>query len=547
MRVAEAVGRTLAALGADHVFGVVGSGNFYVTNALVVGGCRFVAARHENGAAMMADAFSRVTGRVSVVSLHQGCGLTNALTAVTESAKSHTPVLVVVGDTPPSQRTSNFWIDQAAVVDGLGVEVATVHSARTAVDDAARAYHRAALGRRTVVLNLPLDIQDAECSWSVADIPPATEVIPPGPSPDAVRRVADMLAAAERPLLLGGRGARHAAGAMERLADTCGALLATSAVARGLFASNPWYLDVMGGFATPAAAELTQSADVIVAFGAGLNRWTTRNGTLIGASARVVQIDLDVDAIGFHRPVDVGVVGDTAEVAEAVADRLVARGAAPSGWRNAQTKEVIDAGCDWRVVPYRDVDEPGRIDPRTFTIDVDRRLPSERIVVTDGGNFNGYPAMFLDVPDADGYCLPLAFQSIGLALPAGIGTALARPDRLTVVGVGDGGFMMSLTELDTAVRLELPLVVLVYNDDAYGAEVHHFAPDGEPVDIVRFPSTDIAAIAAGFGCSALTVRSVDDLAGLDRWLAASRRAPLVIDAKIASFPSWVLAHTFADE
>jgi thiamine pyrophosphate-dependent acetolactate synthase large subunit-like protein len=107
--------------------------------------------------------------------------------------------------------------------------------------------------------------------------------------------------------------------------------------------------------------------------------------------------------------------------------------------------------------------------------------------------------------------------------------------------------MMSLVELDTAVRLGLPLVVVVYNDSAYGAEVHHFGHTGQSLDIVEFPDTDIAAIARGFGCTGITVRSLEDLSGLSDWLDGDRSAPIVIDAKTISFPSWVDAHAFVGE
>ena len=117
----------------------------------------------------------------------------------------------------------------------------------------------------------------------------------------------------------------------------------------------------------------------------------------------------------------------------------------------------------------------------------------------------GYPSMFLVVPDECGFCFTQAFQSIGLGLATAIGAALARPDRLPVAALGDGGALMGAAELETVVRLGLPMVVVVYNDDAYGAEVHHFGPDGHRLDTVRFPETDLAAIARGFGFEAVTV------------------------------------------
>lgn len=545
MKVAEAVGQTLGHLGVRQVFGVVGSGNFHVTNALIAAGARFVAARHEHGAAVMADAFSRATGEVCVVSLHQGCGLTNALTGITEAAKSRTPVLVVTGDTSPTQSTSNFWIEQELTVRGVGATSERVHGARTAVADAARAYSRALLERRTVVLHLALDVQQQELDWSAEIVPPVPERVVPTASPDGVRRLVDLLAEAERPVLVAGRGALDARTQLEDLAEAAGALLTTSAVARGLFAGNHWYLDVMGGFATPTAADLITDADVLVAFGASLNQWTTRAGRLVGGATTVAQVDLDLDAIGRHHRVDLGIQGDCASTAGAVTAELATRGTPKEGYRSPAVADRIKAGRRWQDEPYDDTSDGMRIDPRTLTIALDRMLPRERVVVPDGGNFNGYPAMFLEVPDNRGYCLPLAFQSIGMALAAAIGASVATHDRLTVAGIGDGGFMMCLAELDTAARLALPLAVVVYDDAAYGAEVHHF-PD-HPLDTVVFPDTDIAAIARGFGCTGVTVRNVEDLEQVRAWLAGPRTSPIVIDAKITSFPSWVLAHSFADE
>ncbi|MFC5929429.1 thiamine pyrophosphate-binding protein [Cryobacterium melibiosiphilum] len=546
MRVAEAVGRTLALLGVGHVFGVVGSGNFHVTNALISGGVTFTAARHENGAACMADAFARASGHVTALTVHQGCGLTNALTGIGEAAKSRTPVLVLAGETPGTDQTSNFWIDQAGVVAALGVRVERIHSAKTAVNDTIRAFRLARDQRRTVLLNLPLDVQEEEVAWSPDLVGELSPRMASGPSPDAVGRLADLLAGADRPVLVGGRGAFGAVEEIRRVAAISGALLTTSAVGRGLFHEDAWYLDVMGGFSTPVTAELIEGADLIVAFGASLNRWTTRSGALLRGST-VVQIDDTADAIGVHTPVALGIVGDCAQVAGLVAAELARREVQQVGYRTELVAGVIASGVRWRDVPFDDIDSASTVDPRALTIALDDMLPMERVVVPDGGNFNGYPAMFLQIPDEKGYCVPLAFQSIGLALPSAIGAALATPGRLAVAGIGDGGFMMSLVELDTAVRLHLGLVVIVYNDNAYGAEVHHFVHGGGSLETVEFPETDIAAIARGFGCRGVTVRSIADLVGVKSWLDGERSVPLVIDAKISSFPSWVLAHTFDEE
>jgi thiamine pyrophosphate-dependent acetolactate synthase large subunit-like protein len=153
--------------------------------------------------------------------------------------------------------------------------------------------------------------------------------------------------------------------------------------------------------------------------------------------------------------------------------------------------------------------------------------------------------MFLDVPDADGFVFTQAFQAVGLGLASAIGAAAARPDRLTAAAVGDGGLLMGVSELETAVRLGLDMIVVVYDDEAYGAEVHHFGPDGHPLEHVRFPPADIAAIGRGFGCAGVTVRSAADLAAVGDWVRGPRDRPLVVDAKVTrSVPSWWLEEAF---
>ncbi len=585
MLVSEAVGAALAGLGADTVFGVVGSGNFHVTNALVARGARFVAARHECGAACMADGWARMTGRPGIVSVHQGPGLTNAVTGITEAAKSRTPMLVLAADVAATAVRSNFRIDVASIATAVGATPERLHSAGSAVADVTRAYRTAESERRTVVLALPLDVQGAECPQPALAGPESGQIVASvagatasaggaggaggtasagGAAPgDAISALAAVIAGARRPVFIAGRGARisGARGDLERLAAACGALLATSAAAKGLFRGSPWDLDVSGSFASPLAAELIRGADLVVGWGCALNMWTLRHGHLIGPDAKVIQVDHEASALGAHRPVDLGVLGDVAVTARATASALAAGAAhrpraagsagpldgdeAATGYRSAALRARLASEIRWRDVPYADDSDRSRIDPRTLTIALDDLLPAERIVAVDSGNFMGYPSMYLSVPDADGFCFTQAYQSIGLGLASAIGSAIARPDRLTLAALGDGGALMGISEIETVVRLGLPMVIVIYDDEAYGAEVHHFGPDGHPLDVVRFPPADIAAIGRGFGCEAITVRGLGDLGPVRGWLDGSRSRPLVIDAKVTSERgSWWLEEAF---
>ena len=540
MRVAEAVGRTLVAEGVHQAFGVVGSDNFHATNAMVAAGARFVAARHEGGAVTMADAYSRVSGSVAALTVHQGCGLTNAMTGLTEAAKSRTPMVVLAAEA--SQPGSNFFVDQPGLARAVGAVSERVASAESAVGDVVRAVRRARTERRTVLLNLPLEVQSLDCpEWSPV---PAEDTAPPlAPDGDAVHALSAALADAQRPVFVAGRGALAARAELEALAAATGALLATSAVAKGLFRDNPWSLDVSGGFASPLAAELITGADIIVGWGCALNMWTMRHGRLIAPGATVAQVDLDVAALGAARPVDIGVVGDVGATAREVLGALAGR--EQPGYREPGLAGRIGRKVRWADVPFDDESRDGRIDPRTFTLGLDAVLPLERVVGVDSGNFMGYPTMFLSVPDERGFCFTQAFQSIGLGLATAIGAALAQPDRLPVAALGDGGALMSVAELETVVRLGLPMVVAVYDDEAYGAEVHHFGPDGHPLDTVRFPATDLAAIGRGFGCEGVTVREPADLAAVQSWVQGPRSRPLVIDAKVTrDRGSWWLEEAF---
>jgi thiamine pyrophosphate-dependent acetolactate synthase large subunit-like protein len=530
--VADVVGATLAALGVKDAFGILGSGNLVVTNALVRHGAQFHHARHEMSATCMADGYARVTGRVGVVSVHQGPGLTNTMTGLAEAAKSRTPVLVLAGETPAAALTSNFRIDQHDLVESVGAIADRVHSANTAADDAARAYQRAITERRPVVLMLPIDIQPQPAVQTEPSRPPLPELGPPEPSAQAIRQAADLLTTAQRPAIIAGRGAVLAdAGAeLEVLGQTIGAVLATSAPANGLFAGLPYALGISGGFASPFAAKTLPQADVVLVFGASVNHWTTKHGAMIGPDARVIQIDVDPRALGRNRPADLAILADATATARALTDELDRRSHTNQGFRTPELRHEI-ASSTWRHDPYEDASTDEWIDPRTASIALNDLLPRDRAVAVDSGHFLGYPAMFLEVPDARAWLFPNGFQAVGLGLGNAIGAAIAQPDRPTIAAIGDGGAFMALAELETAARLKLMLLVMIYDDAAYGAEVHHFAPMGHDVSLVRFPDADLAGIARAAGAKAATVRRTEDLSIVEEWLA-NPHGPLVLDVKV---------------
>ena len=533
--VAAVIAQDLAGYGARRCFGLLGTANFKISHALVEAGVELISARHEGNAASMADAYAKSTGELTLCSVHSGPGLTNAITGICEAAKSRTPLLVLAGDVPTGNVRSNFYIEQAELVRSIGAVSERIHTASSAREDTLRAVTRATRDRQTVVLSLPLDVQDAPLplSNSPLQLPPAACRMHPDPA--AVRWLVDAILQSRRPLVLGGRGAvvSDAEPALAALADRIGALLATSVCGHGLFANNPWSLGISGGFSSPIADELIAESDLILAFGASLTAWTTKKGKLIAPDATIVQIDIETAKLGYHTPVQHAVLGDAKAAAEDLMTELQRRAGSREqpGRRSEAIRERIRAG-DNHNSAYQDVSNVDFIDPRTLSKAVDEILPRDRVVASDSGHFCGWVPRYLRVPNARASCLSHSFQSVGLGLASAIGLAVANPGKLAVLGAGDGGFMMSIADLETALRLKLRMCILIYNDSSYAAEVHFFRRQGYSIDIVQFPETDFAAIARGYGASAATVRTLADLAPLREWVNNGAQGLFVIDARI---------------
>jgi acetolactate synthase I/II/III large subunit len=512
----------LAAARVERVFGLLGNGNVdLVADLTARHGTHYVAARHEAGAVAMADGQARATGEVAVCTTTQGPGLTNATTALITAARSRSRVLLVVGDPAGSNARTNQRLDHGRFIAATDVEFIDVGTR----DDWAAAT-RAALAAahlRTVVLNLPIAGMDGPAGGPVPTAGPAAPPADPEPDPDAVREVARLLRGARRPLLLAGRGATSAAArdALIRLAEATGAALVTSLAAKGLFGGHPHHLGFVGGMGAPQANAAAAGADVVAVFGASLTPWTTERGTLL-SQATIVHCDLSPASSATVR-VDLPVRGDAAALAAALLAEAGDGRPVDNGWwpPAAEPDRAADHATD-----------DGGLHPAAVVDWFDDVLPAERTVVVDGGHFIAFALPRLRVPDPSGSMLTLDFGSIGLGLPTAIGAAMARPDRRCLLAVGDGGFLMALPELDTAVRERVPLLALVLNDDAYGAEYHHLARHGLATGISTFDSRSIADIAAAMGARTTRIASPADLAALDHRRFDHLDGPHVVEACI---------------
>lgn len=531
------VAQTLAAH-IDHVFGVMGNGNAHFLDALERStDVHYTAVRHEAGGVVAADAYHRASGRLAAATATYGAGFTNTLTALAESVQAHVPLVLVVGDEPTSGPRP--WdVDQIALASAVGARTYTVGRADAAATTVIAIEHALAY-RVPTVLAIPYDVAKLEAG-SVSAAPQPTLPAPIAPSPFARAAIADLaaaLAAAERPVLIAGRGAwiSGAADALGRLADATGAVTATTALGRGMFPRPEFDLGVTGGFGADGAMELISTADVAVVFGAGLNQFTMRFGALFAPGTRVVQVDIAPAAT--HPHVGGFIRGDARLVAEALCDELATRDAAPSGWR-----ERVDIAA----LRARDGGDPlapdGRLDPRSVAERIGELLESapstrDRVVVTDGGHFLGWANMYWSVASPDRMMMVgTAYQSIGLGFPSVAGAARARPEATIVLSTGDGGGLMALSDLESAVRVAAGRgLAVVWNDAAYGAEINLYGLQGLAREPMLIPEVDFAGLASAVGARGVVVRTLADLDELARWVQvpASDRPFLLLDCRIS--------------
>lgn len=532
----DLVAATVLDRGVRYAFGLLGDANLAAMAKAVAGGVVLCSSRHESGAVAMAAGFALTTGEPAFATVTRGPGVTNALTALTSAVRDGAPLVLLAGDAGAYDVWGPQRIDQLPVLTATGALVWSCEEPVRLAADLHDAFDRAAAEQRPIVINVPTDV--IHSPLPPGPQPPAssdrrgpTGYAAEPPSPASVAHIADMLLRARRPVLLAGRGAvRAQAGQpLRALAERSGALLATTLPAHGLFGDDPFALGFAGGFASRIRRELLEAADVVLAVGCSLNRYTTMEGRLL-TDATVIHCDADPDAIGRQHRADVAMVADARLAAEALEDAVGRRGREGDGYRTAPVRRTIARSRAGKE--YADRSDDQGLDPRAFLQALDAALADQRRVVVDVGHFSTFPCQVLEV-NRPGTLLPcFGFGSVGLSVATGIGAALAGHDEAVVSVVGDGGMLMSLGELETAARLKVPLIIAVLNDAAYGAEVHHLRHRGLPTDVAKFlPPVDFADIATSLRIRSLRLRTRDDLEGLPA-AVSRRRGPVVLDVRV---------------
>ncbi|MFN7085951.1 MAG: thiamine pyrophosphate-binding protein [Burkholderiales bacterium] len=521
--------------GVDHVFGIPGTQNLAVIDALrETPEIRFILTRHEQGAAFMAYGFARAAGRASVVTATEGPGVTNLVTAIGAAYRGFVPVISVCGvqESALRERDATQDMDQISFMRPVTKWAYSIPNVRK-VQEAVRKAFRVALTEPRGPAHIEAASEILLQQTVLEAIEPAayrTTVLPSCASAQLDAAFA-LLSRAERPVFVVGRGVLNeaATAAMVELAERTGIPVAALQYSPDAFPmTHPLALGPLGRNGWDSANRAVPAADVIVAVGAHFDVFSTMHKYgIFGERAKIVHHSTVPGHIGIVFPVALGVTGSTASFIAGLNARAAKAGLRRQWLDAAQARADCEAGLQAALRPDA---EP--IQPQFVAHTIRRVLPRDGILITDAGNgakhvrnyFKSYePGTFMCIDD---------WASIGGALPIALGVKLARPGRPVLCASGDMGAMCNIGELETAVRENIPVVHVVLNDQGLGNErafqQEHYGGRFYAVD---YRNPDFGALARVFGAHGEQVRKPQDLEGaLQRAFASGK--PALVDVLI---------------
>lgn len=530
MKVYEAVASALVLEGVENIFGLMGDGNISLWGAVgKQSNIEIFSARNEAGAVAMADGYFRGTGNVGVATVTCGPGLTQIGTSLMAASRNRSAIVVIIGEIPPGDKNGLQMMDQRRFVEACCARYHTLTKPDNVADEIADAFFAARVHRCPVVLNLPIDIQEKALEWEF-DYRASTEFLPSPPgaaTEEATATLLDRLVNSERPIFIAGRGARvsGARTAILELAERTGALLATSLQAKGMFEGEPYDIGIAGSYANASGEELFGEADFVLGIGAEVGYYTSEGGLLF-PSAQVARIDIS------PVPAQLGVVpglyvsGDARKTVERICELMADRQVRKTGFRTGATREIMLAQRE----PHPRATDG--LDPRVLMSSLSVALPDDVLVTCGAGHFLGFAAMDLAIPPAGDIQFSVQFGAVGQTVPVAFGIGVGNPNRPHIVIEGDGSLMMNLQEVESVARHRIPIVLIVWNDAGFGAEVHKLKAKGFEPSLAQWKSPDFVALARSLGGDGILLESETEIGAAVRKGLGSGGL-FVIDARVS--------------
>lgn len=515
----EVLVQSLADAGVDYVFGLPGSVIMNTIDKFVDRDIRFVSTRHEQVAATMADGYARVTGRPGVTLSHVGPGVANQIVGIAAAYRDGSPVVAISGNEDQARLGRDVWHewDVEAVFRPFTKWNDRIERGEDTARQIRQALVKSVSGRPGPVhLDLPKDVSTARASYSEADraFYEGESISMPMDRPDPadadVGRATELLEGATRPVVLAGGGCvRSDAGdALREFAETARLPVCTSNSGRGVLSErHELALGLAGKRGTDAANAVLEAADLVLGVGARFSALSTDNWTLIDDDTRLIQVDIRPEEFASQYPVDLGVLAD----ARAFLEALVERGPA-SDWTESDLAAAKDAVED-ELAAFFDYPETDAIGPRQLYAVLQDERDDDAIITSGGGvhsSFNRKQRAL--TPDT--HLSAISFGSMGYGFPLALGAKLGAPDRQVICVEGDGGFAMVMQDIETAVRYDIDVKTIVYNNFSHGTQKLRQARLfderylGTDVDNPRFDR-----IAEEFGATGLRAEEPDELRG----------------------------------
>ena len=553
----ELIVQTLEEAGVEYVFGIPGGGTGQIFQLLQGKEDRIkvILTRHEQAAAIMADAYGRATGKPAVV-MGQGLFIgSNASFGIMEAMLSSSPMLVLTDTSdggvamhPANQSGAGEYgsIDLPGIFRAMTKYTAVAASPKEAVISTQLAIKHAISGRpgpasvvmRSAAIGGEVDVESPPFIHNAAGYLNTTK---PQSAPQDVARAVEILSESRRPVLVAGNGVHvsRCHGKLQELAEMWDMPLATSYKGKSAIAeTHPLALGMVGVYGQDVANRVVGEADCVVVVGAKLSPQDTvreRPNVFDPRRQRIIQIDIDERNAGWTFPVELGLIGD----AGSILDQLVAasREAAPAAASARRPWAEALPGRKEDLAFYDDPEmarDSSPVTPQRLVALLQENLDPSTVFALDAGNNRTWMAHLYQSQQAGTFFCPGGTAGMGWGLPAAVALKLVYPERPVVCVTGDGGYMMTVNALSTAVQYRLPILCVVFNDNALGMVLDHQPPGREIAS--EFVKTDNAAIARGFGCFGIQVGDSRDLPEAIRQAQASG-LPAVIDVLIDRGPS----------